>query len=169
MTFLDLFKIQEEATQLINVMSDLSIRHSLDSMEGRKGGYLTLLGIDGLPLDTIVLPVGEVSSPEKGSAYMFNSLEKARRLENHFKRDPSVVSSWQTRNEQEGMYGGAVIATPRGGIASFSGLPEHYDEALCVCITRYLGLENEIRTKRIADISNNKVLRNLSKFQITKL
>ena len=159
MTFLDLFEVQEAATKLIRIMDDLSLVHSLGE---RKGGYLTLVGIDGLPLDTIVLPVGEVPSPEEGCAYMSNSLEKAERLRKHFKRDHTAISSWQTRNEDERMYGGAVIATPRGGIVSFSGLPEHYDEALCVGVTYELELENEIRTNRIADVSNNEVLRLLS-------
>ena len=107
----------------------------------RRGGYLTVLSLDrGLPL--LVVPIGMIEI-EKASRYIRFSQEKAVRL---FAHQPEHDSSWQSRDEGAEQYGGAIVAptvdftdgSVLGFILSFSGLPEHGDEALML----YAGIKS---------------------------
>lgn len=71
--------------------------------------------------------------PEKAMKYFYLSQEKGIRLLGH-----EHISSWQSRDYDNGRYGGAITAppdslgTPQGKefVISISGLPEHGDEAV---------------------------------------
>jgi len=94
--------------------------------KAKNGAYLSVTDWDGR-LHVAVL-IGEV--PDKDNALKYASLcqEKALRLA-QFKEH---VSSWQSRNESENKWGGAIRV--QGLIFSFSGLPEHWDEACAVTL-----------------------------------
>lgn len=68
-------------------------------------------------------------------------------------RNPAHVSSWQSRNEGEDQYAGA-IRTPVH-IFSFSGFPEHLDEAAMLVVgvrSRELTI---VQAEEIAAVSKN--------------
>ena len=70
------------------------------------------------------LPLGYIP-PDKELGRHEKCREKANRLYNH----PASNRSYDSRNPEEGMYGGAVRG--RQFIHSFSGLPEALDEVFC--------------------------------------
>ena len=94
------------------------------------------------------MPVGVILD-EKAPVYSKYCIEKAGRL--GFFSDQ--CTSWQSRNMAEEKYGGAI----RSGqyILSFSGFPEHWDEA-CMCIFGLYrcGL-SKVDLQRIKEISEN--------------
>jgi hypothetical protein len=99
--------------------------NSLQKEEKEKytGGYFCLTDVDNpeCPRFMMYLPT---LFPERQSKCFRLSLEKAQRLLEH----PTDCSSWQSRNQNDSKWGGAVRW---GDFAfSFSGLPELKDEAL---------------------------------------
>ncbi|MFA4834139.1 MAG: hypothetical protein WC619_04840 [Patescibacteria group bacterium] len=123
----------------------------------RTGGFLAVME-NGKMVMAIELGV---CSPEKAEKYFVLCQEKARRLsalsgEGHF-------SSWQSRDTEDGRYGGGITAPSDSGgviagqgmVGAVSGLSEYGDEAVTLVIWmvfRWLVLGD---AKRIIDISVN--------------
>ena len=100
----------------------------------RCGGYLTVLvrGEPQISLCSVVGYFGEGDdNPEQ---YLIYSQEKAERLRKWWHQHRS---SWQSRDPDQGRYGGAISADQR--IISFSGLPELVDEAVVTAAAYWLG------------------------------
>jgi hypothetical protein len=95
--------------------------HDEPGWTGREGGYFCLAdGRTGFPY-AIVL-IGSVPE-EKSAKYLALCQEKALRLVSN----PQHVSSWESRDPENGKWGGAVRVDNL--IYSFSGFPELGDEA----------------------------------------
>ncbi len=94
------------------------------NVDGRSGGYLTILDQQGL-----VETSQKIGEPNynKAEKYREFSIEKAQRL---FKNiDNGHITSFNSRNEKALKFAGAVhMYTP---VISFSGFPELIDEAIC--------------------------------------
>lgn len=90
----------------------------------RRGGFFCLQGVGNL-YPFLVMQIGEVRR-DKITKYMAFSQEKARRLADRVHL--GEVSSWQSRNESQDKWGGAVRVDDL--IFSLSGLPELGDEAV---------------------------------------
>ncbi|MDI6820564.1 MAG: hypothetical protein QMD65_00070 [Patescibacteria group bacterium] len=99
--------------------------------EKRKGGYFCLFDIDlGRPI--LVSMVGEVLA-EKAGKYHELSIEKSQRLFEHQEHK----SSFESKNEAEQKYGGAIRG--RRYIFSFSGFKkEEEDEAIMLAVAELL-------------------------------
>jgi hypothetical protein len=96
----------------------------------RGGGYFCLAdAATGQPFLVILIATAPVG---KASKYMNFAVEKARRLAEH----PEHVSSWQSRDENNEKYAGAIRG--RHFIFSFSGLPQLWDEAAMVVVSERL-------------------------------
>ncbi|MDQ5970564.1 MAG: hypothetical protein QG603_341 [Patescibacteria group bacterium] len=115
---------------------------------GRRGGCLTVL-VRGEPGFALCSRVGIfVDDPEQ---YLTLSQEKAERLQGLWHKH---LSSWQSRDPDNGRWGGAIIADQL--IFSFSGLPELVDEAVVTAAAYWLGEITEYsQVLKIADISRN--------------
>ena len=120
----------------------------LDS-RGRTGGFLCVAEPNGKIL--LVCQIGEVVDPADAARYLVFCQEKATRLA----LNPESISSWQTRNEADNKYGGAVRG-PDGRIFSFSGLSEHLDEVLAMKVA-FLD-KHPRRRADIASVSGNPFL-----------
>lgn len=118
----------------------------------RQGGYFCFAMTEGNPsaLPTLIVGVGTVP-PEKGPKYLAFAQEKARRL---FYL-PTHRSSWQSRNPDRNMWGGAIAAGPY--IFSFSGLPEHGDEAAMLLAAIGHGSLIRVEAATIASYSSNQL------------
>ncbi len=114
----------------------------------KRGGYVCIATRTGKAL--VIFLVGNVADEIKASIYRGYCQEKAQRLGNN----PKHISSWQSRNETLCHYGGAIRAG--GLILSFSGLPEHWDEACMVAHANMPGRCLPIREmEKIREISGN--------------
>lgn len=124
----------------------------------RQGGYFCLVDKGGkgnpLGLPTLILGIGTVPA-EKGLKYLAFAQEKAHRLAEH----PEHQSSWQSRNEGAEQWGGAIAAGPY--VFSFSGLPEHGDEAAMLLAADELGLITPGMAAQIAKESGNEIFRKI--------
>src|SRR2546422_768740 len=90
----------------------------------KNGGYLCVLDAEtGRVL--ILMPIGSIPKG-KAMEYRKNALEKARRLFRLRRKDQSQWSSWQSRREDKGMWGGAIASA--NFIYSFSAFPQLVDE-----------------------------------------
>lgn len=115
----------------------------------RYGGYLTIMERNsGRVLLTV--PVGTCAKP-KVKAYRDFSIEKADRVFGN----PTHISSWETRNESEQKYGGAIVAGDL--ILSFSGFPEHWDETLVLTLAARHGWITRDEAEAITKISDNQI------------
>ena len=95
--------------------------------EEKNGGYMCVTDAQG-QLEAAFL-VGKVPL-EKAKMYAFFAQEKATRLSLH----KDHVTSWQSRNETEKKYGGAIRVNDH--IFSFSGLLELFDEFLMALLAQ---------------------------------
>ncbi len=97
-----------------------------------KGGYLSVFKpvVSDLPPKMEYLIACGIFPKEKRSRYMYNSIEKATRL-NDFIKDGHKTSrqSADVKNEE---YPGAIFFEFEGRIFSFSGLEPQWDEFLSV-------------------------------------
>ncbi len=117
----------------------------------RKSGYFTLRDIiDGKVIFTIML--GEVPK-EKQEKYLSLSLEKGQRLFRNYRLNFQDFSSWQTRNPDKDLWGGAVRTEKY--ILSFSGLAELLDETLVLEMALTMNWSNPYRLYEISKKSNN--------------
>ena len=167
---IDTKDVKEKGTALLRFYNELN-------SDNKDGGYLTIADrgfINGSEYFTI----GKIPS-DKRSKYVSFSQEKAHRVLTHWLRSSfvdknidvakhgiifpedgeSVVSSYQTRNPDLGMWGGAVLFEQmysNPNIVSFSGLPELADEALSYILGKDLGLvRDQGLLQKIKEISNN--------------
>lgn len=143
--------------EIIGVTTDavkMVIAHLNDP--NRQGGYFCLVEKEGNPLalPTLVLGIGTVLT-EKGPKYLAFAQEKARRLAEHSEHQ----SSWQSRNEGEEKWGGAITASPF--IFSFSGLPELADEAAMLLAAVELGHLEMAEALSITGWSDNQLFRQI--------
>ena len=120
----------------------------------RKGGYLCVT--DNLGQLITLTQIGQVPDKKKPKYAQF-AQEKAVRLSKHSQH----VSSWQSRNPREDMWGGAIRSSQF--IFSFSGLPEEWDEACTLVIAHDVGELDNIEFNAIARISQNQFAASLKK------
>ncbi len=114
----------------------------------RRGGYLTVL-VRGEPGFSLCSRVGIFV--DDSEQYLAFSQEKAERLQGLWHQH---LSSWQSRDPDNGRWGGAICADQL--IISFSGLPELVDEAVVTAAAYWLGEITEYsQVLKIADISRN--------------
>ena len=94
-------------------------------------------------------PIGNV--PPDSCSHIY-APEKADRLASH-----SIhISSWQSRDLNEHKYGGAIRVGEFGElILSFSGLPEHADEALVLMVASDLLWTTREEVRAIVALSDN--------------
>lgn len=129
----------------------LDAARGISDTEDRKTdrrGYLTLM--DGLSGEIIfTVPFGEMPD-EKREKYFELSQEKAKRLFENFSKK-FHTTSFQSRDEENQQYGGAIYANYRSGaiILSFSGMPELIDEAMMIALADKLltDIETVVNTK----------------------
>lgn len=95
---------------------------------------------------------------EASENYERLSREKGARLFRHLKE----LSSWQSRNPENGEWGGAIRTVL--SIFSFSGLPELGDEAIVLVAAMRLGYLGPKGASRIAGISGNHFFQELFSF-----
>lgn len=111
-------------------------------------GYFALRSAaDGRAL--LLVEIGD-NPAEKFAGRCFNALEKGERIFDN----PGTKSSWQTRDGVK-KWGGAV-RTP-DFILSFSGLPEHADEALVVITAINMGWLDSSSAIHLLKISSNHI------------
>lgn len=133
---------------ILTYITDLIESSSLPSE--RNNGYFTLRTMnDGQVV--LIARIG-VCKPEKADKYLSFSQEKGLRL---FQQREHDVSSWQTRNEEKDLWGGAIIAGDF--ILSFSGLPELTDEAVMIKTALLCKWASEETLCQIAEISDNRL------------
>ena len=154
----------KKAIKIANKLVEISQQLPSNENPEKKGGFLTI-GLDEFSVKK-VLDIGTYDNSKK-EKYRIFSQEKAHRLYSDWLRNQlQTVSSWQTRNEKENKYGGAVlfeypnqVGIMSCNIISFSGLNEHCDEALSLCMGYHLGFSRNRAglTQRIISISNNMV------------
>jgi hypothetical protein len=110
-------------------------------------GFLTIFDADK-GRGVVTMPFGEIPA-DKLDKYFSISQEKAGRLYDH----PENRSSWQTRDPDNNLWGGAIRV--QNHIFSFSGLPELLDEALMLELTTRFGWLDYPDALEIAHLSNN--------------
>lgn len=133
----------EKACKIAKRVTSLAIQQLADS--SKMGGYFCLLDIQtGSILVTTI--IGTVNS-SKALKYKQLAEEKALRLHHLHIFGGSVISSYQSRNEEEEKWGGAVLG--ERFIYSFSGLPELHDECISLSIASVAG---DIPTYRAEEI-----------------
>ena len=121
----------------------------------KNSGYCTIISVaDGRVL--LSFQVGHCPR-EKFEKYYSFSHEKAQRLRK-FVFD-GHVSSWQSRDESAGQWGGAISAG--SVIFSFSGLPELADEAIMLMAAVTCNFMSPETAIEIARISGNKFFTDL--------
>lgn len=143
----------------VETMTDLiqSMR-GMDILSGEEhGGYLCML--DAKTGEAVLLcPIGSMPK-EKVAKYRANAKEKANRLFELSQTDPKQWSSWQSRDEANGKWGGAVRSATF--IFSFSGFPQLVDEAfMLVLAMRFDGMPGGA-ADLIAQISSNEAFQKL--------
>ena len=108
---------------------------------------------------------------EKSVRYFRLSQEKTHRVFAHWLRDPNeALSSYQTRNKEKDMWGGAVLFPhylngELEGIVSFSGLSELADEAVSLALGIHVlnfPCDYKDLARRVVEASNNQVYREMS-------
>ena len=112
----------------------------LNELGDSRRGYLTLMnGITGEIVFTA--PFGEIPE-EKNEKYFELSQEKANRLFTYVNMHlpNGHTTSFESRNEEEQKYGGAIYLNGRQSsvILSFSGMPELIDEAMMLVLADML-------------------------------
>ena len=119
--------------------------------EGRDKGYCTVIdAVDGRVI--LSFQVGNCP-PEKVEKYYALSHEKAQRLRIHASAH-GHVSSWQSQNEAENKFAGAISTGSL--VFSFSGLPFGLaDEAIMLLAARYCDCMVGLEAIRVARISGN--------------
>lgn len=120
-----------------------------DHDPNRKGGYLSLVSKNSGRVEAVLL-VGECDAPHSLRYYRF-CLEKADRL--YMKK--SHKSSFQSRDEREQMYQGAIKCPRQNLILSFSGFNEPEDETISLVSAIGLDSITLAEAMEIAAISDN--------------
>ncbi len=119
----------------------------LYEVKDEPSGYLTIRSAsDGRIL--LVRQIGDCPA-DKFASRSRNSMEKGERL----MANPEDVGSHQSREPKDEKWGGAIRT--RQFLISFSGMPEHADEALDVGIAVKYGLMSESEADAIFAASEN--------------
>ena len=124
------------------------------------GGYFLVADPQtGFPLGSLF--IGDVPD-DKAARYIELAQEKPLRLAANMISLGHVLS-WQSRNPEENLWGGAVYIRIGNVILSFSGFPELWDEAIGL-VTASIGL-NVPATSLVplAEISSNRAFFRLMK------
>ncbi|EKD47335.1 MAG: hypothetical protein ACD_66C00109G0002 [uncultured bacterium] len=121
----------------------------------RRGGFLTVYQYDGQNGPYLLTVRIGLSGPQCAWRNSGLSQEMASRLARFQRYALKKSSSWQTRNVQENMFGGAISA--RDHVLAFSGLGELYDEALMLALAISLELLDMSQAHEIAQISANHI------------
>lgn len=129
--------------EIINLCPDLP---GNDSPEKVSGFFTVLDTRTGEIVKT--MEIGKVPE-EKREKYYKLSQEKAKRLYAH----PEHLSSWQSRNPDQGEWGGSIRI--ENYIFSFSGLPELIDEALMLVLAHRFHWLDYGQGLEISFLSNN--------------
>jgi len=114
----------------------------------RTGAVLTIVGVSEESLFELRCMLGTAPADKRAKYWAF-SMEKAQRLLAH----PNHDSSFESRNEAELQYGGAVRA--QTCIISLSGLPEKWDEAVTLVLACRTGVMDEKKAGLIAQANQN--------------
>ncbi len=125
---------------------------------GNLGGYLCVFdssaGLEAPPL--LLALVGRMDDVARRGRCVKNALDKAKRL----LENPDHISSWQSRDvtAEPKRYGGGIRANDF--VITFSGFPEHGDEAivLYVALQNALWLDGEDKALVVASISENPLI-----------
>ncbi len=144
------------------------------TQENPVGGHFAgqYVGVAGEGLDFFFhhLVNGERLARNRSEACFRRVNEKLERL----KASPELLASWQSRNTDEEMYGGAIRAGEY--IFSFSGLSEHADEMICLLVAIELEALSCDEAYRIAKETGNQLyldfltdpIHELNEFRIQK-
>ncbi len=99
------------------------------STSGSEGGYLSVFkpNIDLPPKMEYLIACGGFPKEKRGR-YMYNSIEKAIRLNEHIK--DKHKTSHQSASVEDEEYPGSILLEPEKRIFSFSGLEPQWDEFL---------------------------------------
>lgn len=139
---IDLGVMQKNAEAVISMVRKLMKRPD------KRGGYVCIATRTGEVL--AIFLVGTVPNEMKAAIYRAYCQEKAQRLG----RKSNHISSWESRDESIMCYGGAVRAGEL--IFSFSGFPEHWDEACMIALANISGYYIPTYTmQKIREISGN--------------
>lgn len=124
------------------------------------GGYLVVADVGtGLPLGSLF--IGDVAD-DKAARYIELAQEKALRLAT--KLSLGHVLSWQSRDPAANLWGGAAYICMGNIILSFSGLPELWDEAICLATASYGLYVPPANLIPLTEISENREFYRLMKF-----
>jgi hypothetical protein len=123
-------------SEMSKILDNARGMSSIPGRENDRRGYLTLMdGISGEIIFTV--PFGEIPK-DKDEKYFKFSQEKAERLfsQVNMHLPSNHTSSFQSRNEEEEKYGGAIYFEFHTTviILSFSGMPELVDEAMMLVL-----------------------------------
>ena len=114
----------------------------------KPGGHFCLGNAEGEPV--LILRVEFEPFPnDRASRTRRFCQEKVRRLS----RRSTHRTSWESRKPEKNKYGGAIRV--EGGFFSFSGLPEHADEALCLRLAVCMKVLTEMEAIYLASLSGN--------------
>jgi hypothetical protein len=142
--------------------ASLELFGAQEGWRGRKGAYFCMADPKwGVPIFTIA--VGDILDVliEKSEKYHGLVCEKSRRLACY----PGHVSSFQSRDPDNGLWGGAV----RGNyIYSMSGLPELGDEAVVAALMYNFQPWSAGVVDEIVKMSNNPYYKPLVEFLLKK-
>lgn len=136
-------RILDEARLIMNLFLDLPNNPKPE----RQGGYITIVDRETGQI-LFVCKIGEIEDDAARDYFSF-SQEKAGRL----MLWPQHVSSWQSRDEKNKQWGGAIKTFEF--ILSFSGLPELGDEAVMLLLAYSFNWINFDEMMNIAKISEN--------------
>jgi len=144
--------IPEIVTKVINFTKD-------SDPEGT-GGYFGLKNLKEASFLVGPMLAGEVNDDRKSSLLLKNCLEMANRLISTNERYKHI-SSHQSREPQNGKYGGAIIGADDNSckcVLVFSGLlTEHANETIALLVAVEVGLLTEEQAAGIAQISGNTI------------
>jgi len=156
------------STEIVSRLVDISTRLPSNLAQDRIGGVLTIGSFSrvGVVEHLHSIDIGEVADNDKSGLYLRFSREKAYRLLADWLRDPSSISSWQTRDPEINRYGGSVLFPANEQdplnpglhqLVSFSGLKEHVDEAVSLTLGYDARLADDDYVRKVIEISENPV------------
>jgi len=160
--------------QTVGNLVNLSTQLDSNPKKERQGGVFRYIPGNGIRdgfRNSYSEPIGE-ETIDKLNLYGAISGEKAHRLFAHWLRSfkggtfLDVFSSWQTRDFDGSMYGGAILINNDGtnkirdegrtcDILSFSGLYEPLDESVVTIAGLEHNLLDETQARRIVEFSGN--------------
>ncbi len=117
----------------------------------KTGGFMCIAGFTGPPI--LVAEIGK-NPPDKKLGRWTICQEKATRLALGA-HELGHVSSWQSRDPANGMWGGAIWLPQYNCAVSFSGAPEHLDESFVCLIARREEVITLVEIDRIRKVSGN--------------